>query len=111
MKKETPTVQAHIDLLRIALEEIRKHATELQAIGRITDEQQAIILVALSKFGIIIGNILNPETKSYYTNPDSIKDAYRELWEAVENGTVEDKFFELRGKARKLLHSEKAGVR
>jgi len=32
-----------------------------------------------------------------------IKSAYRELWEAVENGTVDENFFELREKARRLL--------
>lgn len=33
-----------------------------------------------------------------------IKSAYRELWEAVENGTVDESFFELREKARRLLN-------
>ncbi len=33
-----------------------------------------------------------------------IKSAYRELWEAVENGTVDENFFELREKARRLLN-------
>lgn len=33
-----------------------------------------------------------------------IKSAYRELWEAVENGTVDEDFFELREKARRLLN-------
>ncbi len=32
-----------------------------------------------------------------------IKSAYQELWEAVENGTVDESFFELREKARRLL--------
>ncbi len=32
-----------------------------------------------------------------------IKSAYRELWEAVENGTVDESFFELREKVRRLL--------
>ncbi len=32
------------------------------------------------------------------------KSAYRELWEAVENGTVDENFFELRQKARRLLN-------
>lgn len=32
-----------------------------------------------------------------------IKSAYRELWEAVENGTVNEDFFELREKVRRLL--------
>lgn len=32
-----------------------------------------------------------------------IKYAYKELWEAVENGTVSESFFELRKKARRLL--------
>lgn len=33
-----------------------------------------------------------------------IRDAYLELWQAVENGTVDDNFFELRRKARGILN-------
>lgn len=32
-----------------------------------------------------------------------IKAAYQELWEATENGTVEEQFFKLREKARGIL--------
>lgn len=39
---------------------------------------------------------------------EDIMAAYRELWEAVENGEVEDQFFKLRETARGILY-EKAG--
>ncbi len=39
---------------------------------------------------------------------EQIKAAYRELWGAVENGTVEEQFFKLRETARGILY-EKAG--
>ncbi len=39
---------------------------------------------------------------------DEIKEAYRELWEATENGTVEEQFFKLRETARGILY-EKTG--
>lgn len=39
---------------------------------------------------------------------DEIREAYLELWETVENGTVEEHFFKLREKARGILY-EKTG--
>jgi len=35
---------------------------------------------------------------------EQIMAAYRELWEATENGTVEKQFFKLREKARGILN-------
>lgn len=35
---------------------------------------------------------------------DEIKAAYRELWEATENGTVDRDFFKLREKAHRVLN-------
>lgn len=36
---------------------------------------------------------------------EEITEAYRELWEATENGTVEEQFFKLREKARRILQT------
>ncbi len=36
---------------------------------------------------------------------EEIIEAYLELWEAVENGTVEEQFFKLREKARGILQT------
>lgn len=34
---------------------------------------------------------------------NEVKEAYRELWQATENGTVSEQFFELREKARGIF--------
>jgi hypothetical protein len=35
---------------------------------------------------------------------EEITAAYRELWEATENGTIDEQFFKLREKARGILN-------
>ncbi len=63
MKKETPTAQAYIDLLHIAMGQVEQRARELEQIGRITEEQNKTITDALNKLGDTVGTALRPEIK------------------------------------------------
>ena len=63
MKKETPTAQAYIDLLHIAMGQVELRVDDLEQIGRITEEQHNIIIDALNKLGDTVRVALHPEIK------------------------------------------------
>ncbi len=63
MRTETPTAQAHIDLLHIAMGQVEQRARELEQIGRITEEQRKTITDSLNKLGDTVGAALLPEIK------------------------------------------------